>query len=218
MSDAVDKLPKYSMKAFICPFCNAYSRQVWHPFIINGNYTAMSGSVVDKFELSTCKCENCQNSTIWRDKLMIYPLDYGLPPPNPYMPEEIKEIYTEASMIYRSSNRASLALLRLAIDKLTLLLIDKGKDLNDRIGLLVKEKIIDNQVQMELDTLRVTGNNAVHPGEIDIKDKYINSEILFEILNHIITMKIEKPAKFKEKYENWLTDKEKENIDRRDKK
>ena len=41
-------------------------------------------------------------------------------------------------------------------------------------------------MQKALDVLRVIGNNAVHPGQIDLKDDKETAISLFQILNAII--------------------------------
>ena len=46
---------------------------------------------------------------------------------------------------------------------------EKGKDINTDIGNLVK-KGLPIKVQESLDILRVIGNEAVHPGQLDLKD------------------------------------------------
>ena len=45
----------------------------------------------------------------------------------------------------------------------------KGKNIDDDIGALVKRGL-DARIQKALDVVRVVGNNAVHPGQIDLRD------------------------------------------------
>src|SRR5258708_22812888 len=86
------------------------------------------------------------------------------------MPEDVADDYNEARAIFVSSPRSSAALLRLALQKLCKHLGEPGKDLNTDIGALVA-KGLPTQIQQALDVIRVIGNNAVHPGQIDIREE-----------------------------------------------
>ena len=58
---------------------------------------------------------------------------------------------------------------------------ESGKNLNYDIGNLVK-KGVPEHVQKALDSLRVIGNNAVHPGELDLKDDVETAILLFRLI------------------------------------
>jgi hypothetical protein len=59
----------------------------------------------------------------------------------------------------------------------------------------LREKGFASKVQQALDTLRVIGNNAVHPGELDLSDDIETSLSLFELINFIIKEQITKKNK-----------------------
>jgi Domain of unknown function (DUF4145) len=149
---------------------------------------------------------------------MIYPLVDGVPNPHSEMPEEIKKDYEEARSIVARSPRGAAALLRLAIQKLTDELLEdrKGKDLNENIAILVKGDLPE-RIQKALDYLRVIGNNAVHPGLIDIRDNRQVANSLFELLNVIVDDLISEPKKVDGLY-GQLPKKDLSNIQKRDKK
>ena len=63
-------------------------------------------------------CAKCENATLWLDEKIIYPTARMGPPANSDLPDNVKEIYEEASAIARLSTRAACALLRLAIEML----------------------------------------------------------------------------------------------------
>ena len=88
----------------------------------------------------------------------------------------------------------SCALLRLAAQKLCANLGESGKDINGDIASLVK-KGLDQDVQEALDSLRVIGNNAVHPGEMDLKDNTETAPALFNLVNLVVEDRIAQPKK-----------------------
>jgi hypothetical protein len=76
---------------------------------------------------------------------------------------------------------------------------EKGKDLNTDIGNLVK-KGLGVQIQQALDSVRVVGNNAVHPGEFDVTDDRETANTLFECMNLIVEQMISQPRRMRELY------------------
>lgn len=92
---------------------------------------------------------------------------------------------------------------------------ESGKDLNSDIGNLVK-KGLSVQIQQALDSVRVVGNEAVHPGKLDLKDDSEAVQVLFELLNMIVDAMIVQPKKIKELYDK-LPEKKKDGIQNRDK-
>lgn len=71
---------------------------------------------------------------------------------------------------------------------------EKGKNINDDIGSLVK-KGLPIEVQQALNYCRVIGNNGVHPGEIELTSNPEISHSLFEMLNFIVEDRISRPKK-----------------------
>ena len=133
------------------------------------------------------------------------------PPANSDLPDSVKEIYEEAASIANQSPRAACALLRLAIE---MLLKDLGEagTINDGIKNLVK-KGLDERIQQALDIVRVTGNNAVHPGEIDFNDS-TDVQMLFGLINLIADALITQPKQVAEMY-NRLPETAREGIKKR---
>lgn len=139
------------------------------------------------------KCTHCDNHTVWLNEEMLYPRTGIAPRPNTEMPTDVLKLYEEAAAIFSQSPRAAAALLRLAIQVLCLEVGESGKNINQDIASLV-QKGLPEIVQQSLDVVRVTGNNAVHPGQIDADDPAV-VESLFGLVNVIVEYMIAMPKR-----------------------
>jgi hypothetical protein len=186
--------PAFNQKAFTCPFCDVYSNFSWHVLKIQGHNEA-SG-------VRYAFCSHCQKPTVWFDanQQMIWPQDVSAAPlPNPDMPADIQKDYAEARGICAISVRGAAALLRLSIQKLCKHLGESGNNINGDIGNLVK-KGLPIQIQQALDIVRVTGNNAVHPGEMQLQEDPKTVTLLFQLVNLIVENQISQPKAVQELY------------------
>lgn len=150
-----------------------------------------------KFKYSLC--HHCKGICYWYDGRMIVPSEAPVPPPHTDMPGICLDEYNEARDIVARSPRAAAALLRLCVQKLMVELGEKGKNINDDIGSLVK-KGLPVEVQQALDFCRVVGNNGVHPGEINLTDNPEITHTLFEMINFIVEDRVTRPKKVAELY------------------
>ncbi len=144
---------------------------------------------------------------------MIYPDFSGIESPNSDLDVEVQADYLEAASIIQKSPRGAAALLRLAIQKLVIQLGEK-EDLNAAIGNLVK-KGLPVKVQQSLDALRVIGNEAVHPGTLDLKDDPETANSLFKLVNFIAEKMITEPKEIEAIYGKIPPSKQ-EQIEKRD--
>jgi len=166
--------------------------------------------------LNISECYNCRRVSVWIYQSLLYPTIGDVDQPNPDMSDDIRRDYLEASVILNNSPRGAAALLRLAIQKLCKELGQPGENINDDIGALVKGGL-DARVQKALDVVRVIGNYAVHPGQIDLRDDRSTAETLFKLLNLIIDKTISEPRHLDEVYASLPADKIK-GIENRDRK
>jgi hypothetical protein len=207
--------PTLNSDAFHCPHCQVYAHQFWYDAAKcggRGQYSLLSDA---KRKLSISICHRCGDFALWLDEAMIFPISSIAPLPADDMPKEIKDDYIEARNIVNMSPRASSALLRLALQKLVASLGEKDVDLNKAIGNLVK-KGLPVTIQQALDCVRVIGNNAVHPGELDLKDDRGTAISLFSLINMIVDVMITQPRQVKELFDK-IPKGAKEAIDKRDK-
>ena len=126
----------------------------------------------------------------------------------------VGHIYEEAGTILSLSPRGAAALLRLSIQKLCKHLGGKGENINDDIGDFVS-KGLDPRVQQSLDVVRVVGNNAVHPGVLDLKDDRAIAEKLFGLVNLIAETMISGPKHVQALFDS-LPESERKAIKKRD--
>jgi len=182
--------PEYNSSGFNCPHCGAFSEQTWWAIqCLNPN-----GGRRDIEDLKASYCRRCSQYSLWKGNRIIHPGVSIAPLPADDMPEEIKQDYLEAREIVAVSPRGAAALLRLALEKLLKHLGETGKDINEDIASLVK-KGLPPGIQEILDAVRVIGNEAVHPGTLDLRDDIDTAQSLFNLLNWFVEDRI---SKFKE--------------------
>ena len=155
---------------------------------------------LDVNNLNISKCFSCGEVALWvHDQLVFPPATQG-PAPNPDLPDEVRRDYNEAGTILNLSPRGAAALLRLAVQKLCAALGESGKNSDTDIASLVK-KGLSPVVQKALDAVRVIGNEAVHPGTLDLKDDRDTATSLFDLVNIIAKQMISNPKHVDEIYE-----------------
>lgn len=204
--------PEVFKESFTCPNCGVLSKQRWN-WSTWGLETGYRQDFKDN-NIRVAHCDHCNQPSLWIDNKMYSPETGNAPFPNPEMPENVKKIYLEAASITTKSPKGAAALLRLSIQLLCKELGEKGENINNDIKELVK-KGLPPIVQQSLDIVRVTGNDAVHPGQIDTDDINVVNR-LFELTNVIVEYMIALPNKVSGIYET-LPEGKKEGIEKRDK-
>lgn len=204
--------PQPFLKSFTCPQCGTLSKQEWRRI----DWENQKGyQFQEEYPIRIGTCDHCNENTLWVFEKLLYPDNGNAPFPNTEMPENVLRLYREAASIHSKSPRGAAALLRLGIQVLTKELGEEGKNINTDIGNLVS-KGLPKIVQQSLDIVRVTGNDAVHPGQIDTDNPETVGQ-LFKLINVIVEYMIDLPKRVDGIYES-LPNEKKEGIEQRDKK
>jgi hypothetical protein len=132
---------------------------------------------------------------------MVHPRTSAAPPPNEDIPVDTLADYKEAASVLALSPRSSAALLRLCLQKLCVHFGQPGKNINDEIGALVAGGTLRPMIQQAMDTVRIAGNESVHPGELNLNDDRELALALFGLVNLIADEAITQPRKVKELYD-----------------
>jgi len=231
--------PEFRKSSFNCPQCGAFAQQVWYHAYKTAVESIANFSAIP--DLYTSVCEHCGRHSLWylppqkpvpphlkqgqpelARKLeeanrprMVFPLVAQGPLPSPDLPEDISCDFQEARSIAPISPRGASALLRLCIQKLCVHLGEPGKDLNTDIGALVRRGL-PQKIQQALDTVRVVGNGAVHPGDLDLRDDLPTALQLLALVNIIADVMITHPKEVDALYERVLTPGQKAQVAKRD--
>ncbi|WP_158484756.1 DUF4145 domain-containing protein [Pseudomonas chlororaphis] len=185
--------PVYQARSFTCPHCNAYSSMSWE---------ALNSAQHPLKVTMRAICQGCERYSLWVPDIagpfaalsinyvLAYPSVSTAPAAEADMPSDIKIDYEEARQIFSQSPRAAAALLRLCVQKLCQQLLGKEGAIHQQIGELV-EKGLPSRVLKAFDTIRIFGNESVHPGTVNLNDTPEVALALFGLLNmavrHCIT-------------------------------
>jgi hypothetical protein len=212
--------PTHAEGQYHCPHCGVYAKQLWASLEAENRTFCGSISHLDRFrdslpeEWTVSRCEHCGGLALWLEKQMIYPKKIPVSQPNSDLSPEIQADYLEAANVLGDSPRSAAAIIRLALQKLCKQLGEKGENINDDIASMVK-KGLNPMIQKSLDTLRITGNNAVHPGELDLTDDAERVAKLFGLINFIAEKMITEPKEIESIYGDLPPDSKKA-VEKRD--
>ncbi|ECL9273680.1 DUF4145 domain-containing protein [Campylobacter jejuni] len=203
--------PYFEGEAFNCPYCGVYSSMEWDGFYNRYNNRIKQ---VEEYSFFYSTCFSCKRSMIWylkdENPKIFFPREVAIPPEE-NIPENVKEIYEEASLVLGDSPRASCALLRLALQELMKYLKEniqiynglKNRNINEdikeiiNIGNFYQEQ--KESLEEAMNSIRLIGNKASHPSELDINDNSEIANILFEMINFIVGEIITKPKEREER-------------------
>lgn len=228
--------PKLFESSYCCPHCGVVAHQTWHlatsrPFVSapgaasdtyksfglaelqlhhsNSNASHNVGGIVFS------ECQHCSKVALWAKGKLVLPNPEAATP-HPDMPESASLDFREAAAIAQDSPRGAAALLRLALEKLCHEIGDPSKKIDTNIATFVANGLNSN-VTKAMDSLRVIGNEAVHPGAMDLRDDLATVTSLFQLLNFIVENVISQPNRIAELFDS-LPEAKKQGIENRDKK
>lgn len=145
---------------------------------------------------------NCEELSVWHNGEMVYPEHCPVVEPNPDMPEAVEDKYREAAKVVFLSPVSAAALLRLALQ---LLLADiLGSESTGNIYRdidALRKRQLDSSLIRASDIIRITGNESVHPGTIDLNESKGDALYLFDLLNMICDQCYTQSRRMREMFE-----------------
>lgn len=217
--------PGHRKDSFTCPHCRAHAQQHWAVCITQ---SVVDGDEVEEkpgIEVSTCLV--CKRQAIWRTYYarpggnfgfwkveLLYPraVPDEVPQLNSDAPTDVADLYQEAAGVLPVSPRAASALLRLALEALLRDLYPDEDNLNNLIGLAVRDGLPE-RVQKTMDILRFNGNQSVH--DLRHEDTVETASTLFQLLNIVVDQLVSQPKQLDQMY-GTLPQGVRDKIERRD--
>jgi hypothetical protein len=221
--------PQVGLPSYSCPHCGALAHQAWFSifgrqisgtnkpsisrtgnvgtgiasisYSISGNNISNATVTHAISNLNLSQCFSCKNFAVWLADRLIHPVQKSVIEPHEDMPADVRDDFLEAASIVDLSPRGAAALLRLGLQKLMADLGETGTNINADIKSLVS-KGLETEIQRALDVVRVVGNNAVHPGEIDLKDDKATAITLLSLINIIVERRIAAKNRIDELFNN----------------
>lgn len=208
--------PAFMADTYTCPYCNVTAAVNWYGNESAAEIISPVGGASEQAQLrlnnfqhtdnpELCswvfsECSHCKHLAVWHNGELEYPRVCTVGEPNSDMPKEVKECYLEAASVLQSSPRAAAALLRLGLQQLLgLLLRDESTGKIYQDIMIIRDRV-HPQIGKALDIIRISGNESVHPGTIDLNDDSEYASELFIIMNMICEELISRPRKLDEAY------------------
>lgn len=197
---------KVALSAFVCPHpdCGTLAVHYWGTVtsltIYGGDRNIRGTNGRPKVLMALCQA--CNKEVVFINGNLAFPEASEAPLPVQDMPSEVLDDFNEARGIVAKSPRGAAAILRLVVQKLLPIIGSTKRDINDGIKELVEKGVINPAIQKALDSVRVIGNEAVHPGELDLRDDIRTTTSLFNLVNFIVEKAISEPREVAAIYAN----------------
>lgn len=152
------------------------------------------------YNADVSRCDSCGDIAIWLNEKLVHPAVGPSVFANGDMPKPVKKLFLEAGAVFTTSPRASAALLRLAFQILLKELGEPGNNINRDIDRLFDKGLSHNLLKV-MHSLRIIGNESVHPGLISVDDDpSIAEAMMFKLINELVEQLITRP---REQHELW---------------
>jgi len=139
--------------------------------------------------------------SFWINEELLVLDNTTVPHPHADMPETCINLYNEARTIVRRSPKSAAALLRLVTYALMRELGETGIHIDRDIHSLVKRGL-PRRIQKALEYCRITGENGIPPGEIDLHVTPDMPLIMFAVINFIVEEQITRARRIEKAYNN----------------
>ncbi len=192
-------MPHGRASAFVCPYpnCGVFAQHHWgtaHRLDVDlGHNTTTTRYSSGEPVVVLAHCEACGQEVVFIGGRLAWPRLIAAPAAAADLPEELKADFEEARLIHGDSPRGAAALLRLVLQKLLPFIGATKSNINAAIAELIAAGTVSSSLQQALDSVRVIGNEAVHPGELDLKDDHRTVMMLFNLINFIVHKAITEP-------------------------
>jgi hypothetical protein len=213
--------PRFREERFNCAHCGALSHHDWvsldWPREDDGNLIGVMNRLTKlRDQLTASLCLSCERIAVWHrlevpsyvlnsprgsrvveggPSRMIWPnSDGSVEPLADEAPDFVRELWDEARQVAALSPRSAAALLRLALQ----LLLDHLQPGHKTIDAAIAAAYANDTpggIVMAMDYVRVTGNGAVHDGQVQMDEDPEVVPALFELLRYIVDDTLVKMAK-----------------------
>jgi Domain of unknown function (DUF4145) len=187
--------PSYAVRKTLPPKQQFYQSEMVRVPVGNAELHINLEGNLEGFRITQCTNPDCQKEAIWEGNRMIYPLVSPAPLAHEDMPKKVKDIYNKARNVFPISHESSSAMLRLALEELLMTIDNSSKSISEKIDRLIKKGQFPIEAIQAMDSIRVFGNEAVHPGKIQLDEPEEVALFLFELMNDIVEETISKPKR-----------------------
>lgn len=183
--------PDVNQGTFTCPRCGTLAYQskaelgAWDEYSKDTRFT--------RHDVIRRKCFGCDQWSTRIGGRLVDPVAVVGPPPHEMLTGQALDFYEQARAIAARSPRGAAAMLRLTLQVLVTELVPEERDLNRAIGILV-DRGLHPDAQRAMDVLRVRGNHAAHPSDVDFEREPELLPALFVLVNTVVEQMISEPA------------------------
>lgn len=211
--------PEYKVRRFNCARCGAFAGQEWRALSYVSGY-AEYGQVIHETikdgdqgnDWHASFCASCEGHCLWIDGVLAYPSNrpgLSVPLPVDEMPDDVKDLYLEASAVLPYSRRAAAALCRASLERLAKQLTpDEKPGTALDVRLIILSDRTTAALAKGVQVIRHAGNTALHGARDDDASVVIYMdgdeteliELFFVTINELVDELIARPARIEAAY------------------